>query len=875
MRAGTARLVLAGVAVAALAACGGGSEGADTAAGAQAGRKGIAAAPAPRHNYAEALQKSILFYEAQQSGQLPAWNRVSWRGVSRLADGADVGHDLTGGWYDAGDHVKFGFPMAWTATQLAWGALRFEAGYKAAGQHEALLNNLRFVNDYFLRAHTAPDELYVQVGNGGVDHSWWGPVEVYPLAAPAYKIDASCGGSDVAAETAAAMTAASMVFKPSDAAYATKLLTHAKQLFAFADRVRAKYSDCVTDAASYYKSWSGYYDELAWAAAWLHRATGETSYLAKAEAFVDQFGTEGQSSHLPYKWTHDWDSKHYGVYVLLAEATGKPRYVNAIERNLDYWTTGTDTGEKVTTTPGGLAWLSQWGSLRYAMNASFIALVYADVVADPAKKQRYRDFAIRQAHYALGDNPRNSSYIVGFGRNAPQRPHHRTAHGSWADSQSVPAQHRHVLYGALVGGPGADDSYSDDIGNYVTNEVATDYNASVTGVLAKLNELMPGSTPLPDFPPKETPSEDEFFVEAAVNSAASNYTEIKALLNNRSGWPARPGDKLSFRYFVDLAELIAAGGSAADVTLTTNHTQGGRLAGFHRCGSSSVYYAVLDFSGTPIYPGGQSAFRKEVQFRFAVPAGRPWNPANDPSYAGLGSGTPAKTAAIAVYSAGQRVFGNEPPACGGTPIELPPAPQGLAAVGGEGQVALSWQAAQRATGYTVHRSLTGAAGSFQPVGSTSSTSYTDGGLDAATTYHYAVVATNAGGEGPASATVSATTKPGSTNPGGCKLTLDTSNDWGSGQIVSIRLANTGTQPISNWQLSWTGSADFSVVNSWSGTFSTSGRSVSVKPAAWNASIAPGSAAEAGMQLAYGGTRPVPTNAMVAGRNCAISIVTTR
>ena len=70
-------------------------------------------------NYAEALQKSLFFYEAQRSGPLPASNRVNWRGDSGLTDGADVGRNLTGGWYDAGDHVKFGLPMASSATMLA------------------------------------------------------------------------------------------------------------------------------------------------------------------------------------------------------------------------------------------------------------------------------------------------------------------------------------------------------------------------------------------------------------------------------------------------------------------------------------------------------------------------------------------------------------------------------------------------------------------------------------------------------------------------------------------------------------------------------------------------------------------------------------
>ena len=69
-------------------------------------------------NYGEALQKALYFYEAQRSGALPASNRVEWRGDSALRDGAAEGVDLTGGWYDAGDHMKFGFPMAASATPL-------------------------------------------------------------------------------------------------------------------------------------------------------------------------------------------------------------------------------------------------------------------------------------------------------------------------------------------------------------------------------------------------------------------------------------------------------------------------------------------------------------------------------------------------------------------------------------------------------------------------------------------------------------------------------------------------------------------------------------------------------------------------------------
>lgn len=63
-------------------------------------------------DYAKVLGYSYLFYEAQQSGVLPSWNRLLYgtRGLygpgykknAHVNDGAVIGKDLSGGWYDAG-----------------------------------------------------------------------------------------------------------------------------------------------------------------------------------------------------------------------------------------------------------------------------------------------------------------------------------------------------------------------------------------------------------------------------------------------------------------------------------------------------------------------------------------------------------------------------------------------------------------------------------------------------------------------------------------------------------------------------------------------------------------------------------------------------
>jgi hypothetical protein len=59
-------------------------------------------------------------------------------------------------------------------------------------------------------------------------------------------------GSELAAETAAALAAASIVFKDVDPSYSSELLTHAKQLFDFANNYRGKYSDSIREATPSY-----------------------------------------------------------------------------------------------------------------------------------------------------------------------------------------------------------------------------------------------------------------------------------------------------------------------------------------------------------------------------------------------------------------------------------------------------------------------------------------------------------------------------------------------------------------------------------------------------------------------------------------------
>lgn len=615
----------------------------------EAGKGTEGTAATGSYNYGEALQKSLMFYELQRSGDIDEnTSRTNWRGDSGMNDGSDAGLDLTGGLYDAGDNVKFNLPMAYTAAMLAWSVYEDRDAYEKSGQLEYILDTIKWVNDYLIKCHPSENVYYYQVGDGNKDHSWWGPAEVMQMERPSFKVDLSHGGSTVAAEAAASLAACAAVYKSVDRTYSDKCLTHAKQLYSYAETVKS--DSGYTAANGFYTSWSGFCDELAWAGMWLYIATNDSGYLSKAKQYETQCGGN-------YKWTMCWDDKYTGAVCLLATVTGEQKYKDKIEKNLDWWTTGTG-GERVTYTPKGLAWLDTWGSLRYATTAAFIAAVYADSGKCPASKaSTYRDFCEKQINYALGSTGR--SFVVGFGENAPEHPHHRTSQASWSDNMNEPSTSRHTLYGALVGGPDANDGYADTVSDYNKNEVADDYNAGFTGALAKMYKKYGGKT-LKNFGAVEEPGE-ELYVEYRINAQGSGFTEIKAMVYNKTAWPARVTDDLELRYFVDLSELYSAGGSASDVQVSLNYSDGARFGGIYEWDKENhIYYVSVDFSGVKIYPGGQSAYKKEVQFRMSAGG---WNADNDPSYAelvGTNGNELVRARNVSLYEGGTHVFGNEP-----------------------------------------------------------------------------------------------------------------------------------------------------------------------------------------------------------------------
>jgi hypothetical protein len=79
--------------------------------------------------------------------------------------------DLVGGYYDAGDHVKFGLPMAFTVTMLSWSLIEYGGDVADAGELGHALEAVKWGTDYFIKAHTRPDELWAEVRKATVNYT--------------------------------------------------------------------------------------------------------------------------------------------------------------------------------------------------------------------------------------------------------------------------------------------------------------------------------------------------------------------------------------------------------------------------------------------------------------------------------------------------------------------------------------------------------------------------------------------------------------------------------------------------------------------------------------------------------------------------------
>lgn len=664
-------------------------------------------------NFAKALQYSIYFYDSNMCGSEVRENtRFTWRGdchtydaqlpldtentnlsaeliskYSSVLDPDGDGYvDVSGGFHDAGDHVKFGMPEAYAASTLGWGYYEFKDSYSKTGQDDHIETILRYFNDYFMKCTFRYENGDVaafcyQVGDGDEDHKYWNAPEIDNMQRVGFFLTAEKPQTDYVAATAASLAAGYMNFKDTDAEYAAKCLDYAKALFEFAQTNEKELSDNADGPKSYYTS-SKWEDDYCWAGMWLYKATGDKNYLDEALGILDYYAAPC--------YVHCWNDVWTGAMCLIAEENDKDssilgRYLTISGKTeyevTDFWSKIAEQTEKCMSgslgalSPQGYFFLDTWGSARYNTAAQLAALVYDK--HNGGKPSKYSEWAKGQMEYLLGNNNAGTAYVVGFNENAVKYPHHRAASGLTMAEDT--REQKHVLYGALVGGPDASDKHNDTTADWIYNEVTIDYNAAFVGACAGLYEMFGDDSMqvTPDFPPPDKSSVEtggnSYWVEGVVSNEIQaggiGCTNLTMYVYTDS---IEAKKDISVRYYFDTKGMDSLSAIQMRQTYDQAETEtdfDGVLTGPVQY-KDTIYYIEVTWDGYAI-----ANSNKKYQLQIGAWS-TPWDTSDDWSMQGMleidsseyngYTGEMQKAPNICVYSGGTLVGGTEPD--GTTPV---------------------------------------------------------------------------------------------------------------------------------------------------------------------------------------------------------------
>lgn len=449
--------------------------------------------------YGDALKLSLYFFDANQCGADD--NVLTWRGkchtydaeaslssakglssssvaAIKAANGGLDTVDVSGGYHDAGDHLKFSNTMGYSCTNLAWSYFENPDSYKETGSEDHLLYILKKMCDYFMKVTYLDDSgnviAFCYMVGDDQDHNIWTAPEVQTQNRPTYWADASNPSVDASGHMAAALAATSLAFRDKNADYADTCLKYANALEKFTE----KYPKATYEGIGSYYSCGNIEDKVAWSDLWCAIANNNGKLPDSYQAQYTPSNGVYNGSIYDY-WVYSWD-KVWGGYSALLYSMDPQKYsAHGSELVFDMDQLVGNKNQAYYPVGGG------WGASRYNCAWQMYALTYAKYTSG---QDKYNEYAQGQMDYLLGNNPANRSYLIGFGDSYPQHIHHRAAN---PDKDTA----KYILYGTLVGGPtDANGSYDDNTNSYSCTEPALDYNGCFALAIAGLYAVYGGST---------------------------------------------------------------------------------------------------------------------------------------------------------------------------------------------------------------------------------------------------------------------------------------------------------------------------------------------------------------------------------------------
>ena len=447
-------------------------------------------ASAEDKDYYKALAMSLYMYDANACGKGISDGPLTWRGDCHTYDSScavgtldgsaksvvdpdgDGKVDLSGGFHDAGDHIKFNLTIGFGISSLALSDYLNPGVYEKAGCKDHLIYELKWGSDYLMKTTFLDSSGNVaaiaHVVAGGNDHDFWGPPETQTYERPAYWLTAGNNNSAVCGEMAAALAGTAYVVKESDPDYAAKCLKYAKAIYEFGKK---NVGNNTSGLSPFYDTEAQYQDEEAWANAWLwiNDAADKPTRVPKDANYGDN-QYDG--------WIYCWNKVWQGYSALMYKATGEQAFADELQVELKKQgdlTVGTYNADG-------------WGASRYNCAKQMDALILAngDPEASYAKAAKY------QMDHILGDNSLGYSFLLGYGDKWPVHIHHRAANpGTDSTGASGNPSAKYTAYGLLVGG---DDKsgYQDQTDKYQYTEGALDYNGCFAIACAGIANLYGG-----------------------------------------------------------------------------------------------------------------------------------------------------------------------------------------------------------------------------------------------------------------------------------------------------------------------------------------------------------------------------------------------
>ncbi len=468
--------------------------------------------------YADLKLDALKFYYTQRSGieiddaLRPGYGRPAGHiGVAPNQGDTDVPCqpgvcdyrlDVSGGWYDAGDHGKYvvngGISVAQlmsefertknASTAKAIGGLNIPESGDAVPD---ILDEARWEQEFLLKMQRPDGMVHHKIH----DQNWTG-LPLLPHLDP-QKRELHPVSTAATLNLAATAAQAARLFAPYDPDFAARNLTAAKKAWAAAKANPAILADPADGNGGGAYNDSNVEDEFYWAAAELYITTGETEFkdfvLASPRHTADIWSPGGAMD-----WGNVAALGRIDLATVPNDLPGRDDVRESVVAGADKYLT------TLKAHPYGLPYnpaTYEWGSNNLVLNNAIVMAAAFDITGEI----KYRDGVLETMDYIFGRNALNQSYVTGYGEVASKNQHSR-----WYAHQldtSLPNPPR----GTLSGGPnsGIQDPvaqaklegckpqfcYIDDIESWSTNELTINWNSPLSWISAFVADQGDGTVP--------------------------------------------------------------------------------------------------------------------------------------------------------------------------------------------------------------------------------------------------------------------------------------------------------------------------------------------------------------------------------------------